>query len=81
MALLDVRSVSKNFGAVRSSSDVSFTGAAGEVVDLIGRRFLPRRILAVFGFSGDGEDVLADTGFGWGGSHFAPSRIHEDRKS
>ena len=81
MALPDVRSVSKNLGAVRSLSDISFTRAAGEVVGLISRQFLPRRILAVFGFSGAGEDGLADTGFGQRGSHFAPSRIHEDRKS
>ena len=41
MAVLDVRSVSKSFGAIRALSDVSFTIAAGEVVGLIGCQFLP----------------------------------------
>jgi simple sugar transport system ATP-binding protein len=36
VAVLDVRSVSKNFGAIRALSDVSFTAAAGEVVGLMG---------------------------------------------
>ncbi|MER8481744.1 ATP-binding cassette domain-containing protein [Mesorhizobium sp. M1322] len=36
MSVLDVRSVSKNFGAIRAVSDVSFTVAAGEVVGLMG---------------------------------------------
>jgi simple sugar transport system ATP-binding protein len=36
MALLDVRSVSKNFGAIRALSEVSFTLEPGEVVGLMG---------------------------------------------
>ncbi len=36
MALLDVRGVSKNFGAIRALTDVSFTVEAGEVVGLMG---------------------------------------------
>ena len=36
MSVLDVRSVSKSFGAIRALSDVSFTVAAGEVVGLMG---------------------------------------------
>src|ERR671919_666653 len=36
MSVLDVRSVSKSFGAIRALSDVSLTVAAGEVVGLMG---------------------------------------------
>jgi simple sugar transport system ATP-binding protein len=36
MALLDVRGVSKNFGAIRALSDVSFEVERGEVVGLMG---------------------------------------------
>ena len=36
MALLDVRSVSKSFGAIKALSDVSFALAPGEVVGLMG---------------------------------------------
>ena len=36
MALLEVRSVSKNFGAIRALTDVSFSIDAGEVVGLMG---------------------------------------------
>ena len=36
MALLDVRNVSKNFGAIRALTDVSFTVEPGEVVGLMG---------------------------------------------
>ena len=36
MALLDVRGVSKNFGAIRALTDVSFTIEPGEVVGLMG---------------------------------------------
>lgn len=36
MALLDIRSVGKSFGAIRALSDVSFSVAAGEVVGLMG---------------------------------------------
>jgi simple sugar transport system ATP-binding protein len=36
MSVLDVRSVSKSFGAIRALSDVSFKVAAGEVVGLMG---------------------------------------------
>jgi simple sugar transport system ATP-binding protein len=36
VALLDVRSVSKNFGAIRAVNDISFSVAAGEVVGLMG---------------------------------------------
>jgi simple sugar transport system ATP-binding protein len=36
VAVLDVRSVSKSFGAIRALSDVSFTAVAGEVVGLMG---------------------------------------------
>ena len=36
MALLDVRGVSKNFGAIRALTDVSFTVEPGEVVGLMG---------------------------------------------
>jgi len=51
VALPDVRSVSKNLGAVRSLSDISFTRAAGEVVGLIGRQFLPRTEFSLFSVS------------------------------
>src|SRR4026208_2132448 len=36
MSVLDVRNVSKSFGAIRALSDVSFTVGAGEVVGLMG---------------------------------------------
>ena len=36
MALLDVRSISKSFGAIRALTDVSFSVDAGEVVGLMG---------------------------------------------
>ncbi len=36
MALLDVRGVSKNFGAIRAVTDMSFTVEPGEVVGLMG---------------------------------------------
>ena len=36
MALLDVRSISKSFGAIRALQDVSFSIDAGEVVGLMG---------------------------------------------
>ena len=36
MALLDVRNVSKSFGAIRAVNDISFSVAAGEVVGLMG---------------------------------------------
>ena len=36
MALLDVRSISKSFGAIRALTDVSFSIDAGEVVGLMG---------------------------------------------
>lgn len=36
MALLDVRSISKSFGAIRALNDVSFSIDAGEVVGLMG---------------------------------------------
>eukprot|EP01034_Spumella_vulgaris_P008702 gene8702-11070_t len=36
LALLDVRNVSKSFGAIRALSDVSFAIDAGEVVGLMG---------------------------------------------
>ena len=36
MTLLDVRAVSKNFGAIRALTDVSFSIEAGEVVGLMG---------------------------------------------
>ncbi len=36
MALLDVRSISKSFGAIRALSDVDFSVQAGEVVGLMG---------------------------------------------
>ena len=36
MPLLDVRNVSKNFGAIRALSDASFSVEAGEVVGLMG---------------------------------------------
>ena len=36
MALLDVRSISKSFGAIQALSDVSFSIDAGEVVGLMG---------------------------------------------
>ena len=36
MALLDVRNVSKSFGAIRAVNDISFSVTAGEVVGLMG---------------------------------------------
>jgi simple sugar transport system ATP-binding protein len=36
VALLDVRSISKSFGAIRALSDISFSVNAGEVVGLMG---------------------------------------------
>ena len=54
VSVLDVRSVSKSFGAIRALSDVSFTVGAGEVIGLMGCQFSPRRIPAVFGFSDAG---------------------------
>ena len=36
MSVLDVRNVSKSFGAIRALSDVSFTVGAGEVIGLMG---------------------------------------------
>ena len=36
MALLDVRNVSKSFGAIRAVNDISFSVEAGEVVGLMG---------------------------------------------
>ena len=36
MALLDVRGVSKNFGAIKALTDVSLTMEPGEVVGLMG---------------------------------------------
>jgi len=36
MSLLDVRNVSKNFGAIRAVNDISFSVAPGEVVGLMG---------------------------------------------
>src|SRR4051812_21959828 len=36
MTLLDVRRVSKNFGAIKALTDVSFSIAPGEVVGLMG---------------------------------------------
>lgn len=36
MALLDVRSVSKSFGAIRAVSDISFSVASSEVIGLMG---------------------------------------------
>ncbi|TIU71442.1 MAG: ATP-binding cassette domain-containing protein, partial [Mesorhizobium sp.] len=36
MALLEVRGVSKSFGAIRALTDVSFAVEAGEVVGLMG---------------------------------------------
>jgi simple sugar transport system ATP-binding protein len=36
MALLDVRNVSKSFGAIRALTDVSFSVEPGEVVGLMG---------------------------------------------
>ncbi|MGL6180720.1 MAG: ATP-binding cassette domain-containing protein, partial [Aestuariivirga sp.] len=36
MALLEVRNVSKNFGAIRALMDVSFAIEPGEVVGLMG---------------------------------------------
>lgn len=63
VSVLDVRSVSKSFGAVRVS-DVSFMVATGEVVGLIGCQFLQRRIPAVFGFSDAGVAGLLPAGSG-----------------
>src|SRR5438046_560211 len=36
MALLDVRNVSKNFGAIQAVNDISFSVEPGEVVGLMG---------------------------------------------
>ena len=36
MALLEIRNVSKNFGAIRAVNDISFAVEAGEVVGLMG---------------------------------------------
>ena len=36
MTLLDVRGVSKNFGAIRAVNDISFSVAPGEVIGLMG---------------------------------------------
>ncbi len=36
MTLLDVRAVSKNFGAIRAVNDISFSVAPGEVIGLMG---------------------------------------------
>jgi simple sugar transport system ATP-binding protein len=36
MAILELRGVSKSFGAIQALSDVSFTIEAGEVVGLMG---------------------------------------------
>ena len=36
MTLLDVRGVSKSFGAIRAVNDISFSVAPGEVIGLMG---------------------------------------------